>query len=300
MRAALLLGDRRSPAMRRAQIADLAEQRRGCAAPSAIRRRAGAAPPGSSSAAAGEQRCGGQGARAGSRGRRADPAGRGRYRRRAGADRDRRAPARTRSARGSPTQQGPIARLLAALQSLARRPAMLAVAQPGSVDDLVHVRAVLGSVTAGDRARTAAIRAELGADPRSCAPAPRSRSRAWRQPRPRSRRSARARPARGEHRHAVARARARRAGRIGSRDRAGRSGARHRRPDGRAGRGGATGDDLAALPGPAAAPAAPGEGPSPLGLAGWSPPTRPIACRWPGRSSPGWARFPTPACARAA
>ena len=57
--------------------------------------------------------------------------------------------------------QGPAARLLAALQSLASRPAIVAVAQPGSVDDLVHVRAVLGSTLPAVRARTAGLRAEL-------------------------------------------------------------------------------------------------------------------------------------------
>lgn len=62
---------------------------------------------------------------------------------------------------GLATQQGPIVRLLAALESLARRPAIAAVAQPGSVDDLVHVRAVLGAVTPTIDARTAAIRSEL-------------------------------------------------------------------------------------------------------------------------------------------
>lgn len=58
-------------------------------------------------------------------------------------------------------QQGPAARLLAALQSLAARPPLVALAQPGSVDDLVHVRAVLGSALPVVRARTAAIRDEL-------------------------------------------------------------------------------------------------------------------------------------------
>ena len=57
--------------------------------------------------------------------------------------------------------QTPVARLLAALQSLARRPPIAAVAQPGSVDDLVHVRAVLGSALPVVRARTAAVRIEL-------------------------------------------------------------------------------------------------------------------------------------------
>ncbi|MEG3144924.1 peptidoglycan DD-metalloendopeptidase family protein [Sphingomonas sp. RT2P30] len=58
-------------------------------------------------------------------------------------------------------QQGPVARLLAALQGLARRPAMIAVVRPGSVDDLVHVRAVLASTLPVIRARTAAIRADV-------------------------------------------------------------------------------------------------------------------------------------------
>jgi septal ring factor EnvC (AmiA/AmiB activator) len=52
-------------------------------------------------------------------------------------------------------------RLLAALESLARRPAVAAVAEPGSVDDLVHVRAVLATVTPTIRQRTAGIRGDL-------------------------------------------------------------------------------------------------------------------------------------------
>lgn len=58
-------------------------------------------------------------------------------------------------------QQGPITRLMAALQSLARRPAVLGLVQPGSTADIVHVRAVLGAVTPEMRARTADIRAEI-------------------------------------------------------------------------------------------------------------------------------------------
>ena len=57
--------------------------------------------------------------------------------------------------------QDPVARLLAALQTLARRPAIVAFAQPGSVGDLVHVRAVLGSALPAVRQRTAGIRADL-------------------------------------------------------------------------------------------------------------------------------------------
>lgn len=59
--------------------------------------------------------------------------------------------------------QAPAARLLAALTGLARRPTVAAVAQPGSVGDLVHVRAVLGAALPTVRARTAGVRAELAA-----------------------------------------------------------------------------------------------------------------------------------------
>ncbi|WP_010160891.1 murein hydrolase activator EnvC family protein [Sphingomonas sp. PAMC 26617] len=58
-------------------------------------------------------------------------------------------------------QQQPVARLLAALQSLARRPAVISVVQPGSIDDIVHVRAVLASTLPAIRARTHGVRAEL-------------------------------------------------------------------------------------------------------------------------------------------
>lgn len=57
--------------------------------------------------------------------------------------------------------QAPVARLLAGLQSLASRPAIVAVAQPGSVDDLVHLRAVLGSALPVVRTRTERVRAAL-------------------------------------------------------------------------------------------------------------------------------------------
>jgi septal ring factor EnvC (AmiA/AmiB activator) len=59
--------------------------------------------------------------------------------------------------------QTPAARLLAALESLARRPAVAAIAQPGSVDDLVHVRAVLGSALPRIRIETQGIRAKVAA-----------------------------------------------------------------------------------------------------------------------------------------
>lgn len=58
-------------------------------------------------------------------------------------------------------RQGPIARLVAALCSLAQRPSAVAVMQPGSVADLVHVRAVLASTIAVIQARTAGLRAAL-------------------------------------------------------------------------------------------------------------------------------------------
>ncbi|QDX27613.1 peptidoglycan DD-metalloendopeptidase family protein [Sphingomonas suaedae] len=58
-------------------------------------------------------------------------------------------------------RQGPITRLVAALQSFARRPAALGLVQPGSTRDIVHVRAVLGAVTPIMRERTADIRAEV-------------------------------------------------------------------------------------------------------------------------------------------
>ncbi|WP_375404663.1 murein hydrolase activator EnvC family protein, partial [uncultured Sphingomonas sp.] len=57
--------------------------------------------------------------------------------------------------------QAPVAGLLAALQSLARRPAVATIAQPGSVADLVHLRAVLGGAVPIIAARTAVVRVEL-------------------------------------------------------------------------------------------------------------------------------------------
>ncbi|MBO9622113.1 MAG: peptidoglycan DD-metalloendopeptidase family protein [Sphingomonas sp.] len=64
---------------------------------------------------------------------------------------------RARMAQG----QGPVVRLVAALQSMARRPAMLGLVQPGSTEDMVHVRAVLATTMPLVQARTAGIRAEL-------------------------------------------------------------------------------------------------------------------------------------------
>src|SRR3954470_11809911 len=42
-------------------------------------------------------------------------------------------------------KQAPLIRLTAALQTMARRPPALALVQPGSLDDVVHVRALLAS-----------------------------------------------------------------------------------------------------------------------------------------------------------
>jgi murein hydrolase activator len=60
-------------------------------------------------------------------------------------------------------KQEPIARLAAALQTAARRPLALSALQPGSLKDVVHVRAVLGSAVPVLRQRTAALRGELAA-----------------------------------------------------------------------------------------------------------------------------------------
>lgn len=58
-------------------------------------------------------------------------------------------------------RQGPVVRLVAALAAFARRPAVAAVAQPGSIDDMVHVRAVLSTVTPAIAQRTAGLRDTL-------------------------------------------------------------------------------------------------------------------------------------------
>jgi septal ring factor EnvC (AmiA/AmiB activator) len=58
-------------------------------------------------------------------------------------------------------QQGPTVRLVAALQALARRPAALTLVQPGSLDELVYVRALLSTIVPAVEARTAGLRAEV-------------------------------------------------------------------------------------------------------------------------------------------
>ncbi|MDT9598174.1 murein hydrolase activator EnvC family protein [Sphingosinicella rhizophila] len=60
-------------------------------------------------------------------------------------------------------KEGPVIRLTAALQTMARRPAALALVQPGSLDDVVHVRSLLASTLPVIRARTADLRAEVEA-----------------------------------------------------------------------------------------------------------------------------------------
>lgn len=58
-------------------------------------------------------------------------------------------------------KQGPTIRLVAALQTLSRRPPALALVQPGSISDMVHVRAMLSAILPVVRARTADVRADV-------------------------------------------------------------------------------------------------------------------------------------------
>ncbi|SEI59257.1 Septal ring factor EnvC, activator of murein hydrolases AmiA and AmiB [Sphingobium sp. AP50] len=58
-------------------------------------------------------------------------------------------------------KQEPVVRLTAALQMMARRPLALALVQPGSVADAVHMRAVLGQILPVIQQRTAGLRQEL-------------------------------------------------------------------------------------------------------------------------------------------
>jgi murein hydrolase activator len=60
-------------------------------------------------------------------------------------------------------KQEPAVRLLAALQTMARRPPGLALIQPGSTRDLVHIRAVLSSMMPIVTARTQELRADIEA-----------------------------------------------------------------------------------------------------------------------------------------
>lgn len=58
-------------------------------------------------------------------------------------------------------REQPVVQLVAALETMARRPAAATLLQPGSLNDLVHVRAVLGTVTPRIAAQTAGLRAEV-------------------------------------------------------------------------------------------------------------------------------------------
>lgn len=63
-------------------------------------------------------------------------------------------------------RQAPLVALTAALQTMARRPQGLALVQPGSIDEMVRVRALLASAAPAIGARTAALRAEIEAGDR--------------------------------------------------------------------------------------------------------------------------------------
>ncbi|MEO0590096.1 MAG: peptidoglycan DD-metalloendopeptidase family protein [Pseudomonadota bacterium] len=68
---------------------------------------------------------------------------------------------RARLANRLANRQQPLVRLTAALQTNARRPLALSALQPGSLKDLVYVRAVLDSAVPQIQARTAVLRGEL-------------------------------------------------------------------------------------------------------------------------------------------
>ena len=102
---------------------------------------------------------------------RADRRGRGRPHRRRAPDRDYRRDAGAQRARLA-ARQGPVIRLTAALQTMTRRPAALALVQPGSVRDAIHVRSLLAAIMPEVRRRTAVLRARGGARARTCAAAP--------------------------------------------------------------------------------------------------------------------------------
>lgn len=71
-------------------------------------------------------------------------------------------------------KQEPAVRLLAALQTMARRPPALALVQPGSTGDLVHTRAVLSTILPVLKARTVGLRSEIEAGRRLRADADRA------------------------------------------------------------------------------------------------------------------------------
>jgi septal ring factor EnvC (AmiA/AmiB activator) len=63
-------------------------------------------------------------------------------------------------------RQRPLIGLTSALETMARRPPALALVQPGSVGDIVRLRAMLASTLPAVRERTAGLRAELAAGDR--------------------------------------------------------------------------------------------------------------------------------------
>lgn len=73
-------------------------------------------------------------------------------------------------------KQEPAVRLLAALQTMARRPPALALVQPGSTSDLVHTRAVLSTMLPVLRTRTAGLRSDIEAGRRLRADADRAQA----------------------------------------------------------------------------------------------------------------------------
>ncbi len=58
-------------------------------------------------------------------------------------------------------EQQPVVQLTAMLQLLARKPAISVLAQPGTIDDLVHARAILDSTLPAIEQRTAGLRSEM-------------------------------------------------------------------------------------------------------------------------------------------
>ena len=58
-------------------------------------------------------------------------------------------------------EREPLSRLVAGLEALVRRPPVLALAQPGSIEDAVHLRAVVAAVAPQIRSKTAALRDDI-------------------------------------------------------------------------------------------------------------------------------------------
>lgn len=58
-------------------------------------------------------------------------------------------------------KQGPTVRLVAALQTMARRPVALTLVQPGSIADIVHTQAIFSTIVPAIEARTADLRADI-------------------------------------------------------------------------------------------------------------------------------------------